>query len=204
MRNSVRLIAAILVVSALGVVSPSAQQREGIKVHGDWMVEVRNPDGSLAQRHEFKNALVGGGPLVLSRLLTRSGSVGSWLAYLGGDQVDDICRSLDSRASCVSTEIGVIHPNDADRIFPTLQVAYPPTPTGPDASKVQLSGSVTASFNGTIRRVGTNLSSCTPDTPPSQCSVGAGAFAFTERILDAPIAVVAGQIVQFKVILSFS
>ena len=31
---------------------------EGLQVHGHWRVVVRNPDGSIASRHEFNNALV--------------------------------------------------------------------------------------------------------------------------------------------------
>jgi hypothetical protein len=30
---------------------------EGIKVHGHWVLEIRNPDGSLASRKEFENSL---------------------------------------------------------------------------------------------------------------------------------------------------
>lgn len=33
-------------------------QHEGIKVHGHWVIEVKNPDGSLAKRVEFENSLV--------------------------------------------------------------------------------------------------------------------------------------------------
>jgi len=44
-------------------VSPTAKptakgQHEGIKVHGHWIIEVKNPDGSLAKRVEFENSLV--------------------------------------------------------------------------------------------------------------------------------------------------
>jgi len=33
-------------------------QSEGIRVHGHWVIEVKNPDGSLAKRVEFENSLV--------------------------------------------------------------------------------------------------------------------------------------------------
>ena len=36
---------------------PAGGMGEGIKVHGRWTIEVRNPDGSLASRHEFQNDL---------------------------------------------------------------------------------------------------------------------------------------------------
>jgi len=44
---------------------------EGIQVHGHWTIEVRNPDGSVAERRQFQNALVGDN--VLNGLL-----VGGW------------------------------------------------------------------------------------------------------------------------------
>jgi len=37
---------------------------ESIEVHGDWVVTVSNPDGSIAQERSFKNALVTPGLLV--------------------------------------------------------------------------------------------------------------------------------------------
>jgi len=36
---------------------PSKGSQEGIKVHGHWTLEVKNPDGSLARRVEFENNL---------------------------------------------------------------------------------------------------------------------------------------------------
>ena len=60
------LVLAILALSAfIGcqakpmVVSESGSGSEGIKVHGDWTVEVRNPDGSLAVKRQFANKFIG-------------------------------------------------------------------------------------------------------------------------------------------------
>jgi hypothetical protein len=36
-------------------------QLEGIKVHGHWTIEVKNPDGSRVSRQEFENSLATGG-----------------------------------------------------------------------------------------------------------------------------------------------
>ena len=53
----------ILVAIALAAVIPATAlaQSEGIKVHGRWVIEVRNPDGSVAQHREFNNSLHSGG-----------------------------------------------------------------------------------------------------------------------------------------------
>jgi len=42
---------------------------DGIKIHGHWVLEVKNPDGKLVERREFNNSLVSGG------------------TYLSGDQL---------------------------------------------------------------------------------------------------------------------
>ncbi|HTW80788.1 MAG TPA: hypothetical protein VME23_14675 [Terracidiphilus sp.] len=53
---------------------PSKGQHEGIKVHGQWTIEVRNPDGKLVSHTEFENALVqpGGAQTLTSMLLGTS------------------------------------------------------------------------------------------------------------------------------------
>jgi len=56
---------------------------EGIKVHGHWVIEIRNPDGSLASRHELENALVPGGQSALATLLLPGSFTSSWNIALG-------------------------------------------------------------------------------------------------------------------------
>jgi hypothetical protein len=54
-----RTMALVTACAALGLGQPKGKD-EGIKVHGHWVVEIRNRDGSLASRHEFENALTTG------------------------------------------------------------------------------------------------------------------------------------------------
>ena len=76
------LLLAILALSAfIGcqakpmVVPESGSGPEGIKVHGNWTVEVTNPDGSLATTRKFSNYITEDGREVLARLLTHADSV---------------------------------------------------------------------------------------------------------------------------------
>src|SRR2546428_3795116 len=46
-------------------------QVEGIKVHGHWTIDVRNPDGKLVMHREFENALTAHGGGALFQLLGR-------------------------------------------------------------------------------------------------------------------------------------
>src|SRR5438093_6635754 len=57
--------------------------QKGIEVHGHWVVEVRNIDGTLAERREFENDLFGGSR-ILAQLLSGAISVGNkWAVALG-------------------------------------------------------------------------------------------------------------------------
>ena len=57
------------------VVSESGSESEGIKVHGDWTVEVTNPDGSLATRKQFSNHITEEGFGFLAALMTNDQSI---------------------------------------------------------------------------------------------------------------------------------
>src|SRR6185295_16924698 len=68
---------------------------EGIKVHGHWTVDVREPDGKLVSHREFENALASAGASPLAQLLTHSFSVIAWAVYLEALSPDpDPCNLL--------------------------------------------------------------------------------------------------------------
>lgn len=204
MTNSVRMVAAILVLSALGVVAPFAQQREGIKVHGDWVIEVRNSDGSLAQRHEFKNALVASeGDRALAFLLSRGYSAGRWQVVLWPESdPTGICQAGTLPTYCTVTENypGAV---PASTKFYTLQVRNPLTNPNPT---VELTGTATAGRTGDIKTVEAVMELCSPTTSPTECINASGGvfYRLTRRVLPTAINVTAGQILQIKVVLSFS
>lgn len=52
-----------------------------VKVHGHWLIEIRNPDGSLASRHEIENTLTGGGT-PLANLLSGQAVFGGWVVSI--------------------------------------------------------------------------------------------------------------------------
>jgi hypothetical protein len=61
-----------------------AGQNDGIKVHGHWVIEVRNPDGALAARHDFHNAFhTGEGRNLLAQVLGKVRNVMEWRVLLG-------------------------------------------------------------------------------------------------------------------------
>jgi hypothetical protein len=67
--------------------APSSGPREGIHVHGHWVIEVRNPDSTLVDRREFENALTENGKKMLVALLNpvTETNFWEWNLWIGGE-----------------------------------------------------------------------------------------------------------------------
>jgi hypothetical protein len=68
-------------VSEAEAAAPNSPNSQGIKVHGHWVLQVKNADGTLGERREFDNSLVTGemtlgGDQLLAGLLSGNLSVG--------------------------------------------------------------------------------------------------------------------------------
>lgn len=183
-RYTVVLAAALVVAASAG----SAQERgtgEGIKVHGHWTIDVKNPDGTLAAHHEFKNALQYAGQIALSGLLAGQLSQGGWAIY-SIDPGGTLTRLTEDQGA-------VSHlPSYITALSNNLTVNVSTTPT---QSQTVLQGSAATPSLLQIATVGTYLVS------GSQNGVF---YTFTEHTLAQPITVQAGQIVQVTVVFSFS
>jgi hypothetical protein len=76
--------------AANAAAAASKPESEGIKIHGHWVLEVKNPDGKLVERREFNNALVTGGSQlsgdqVLAALLSGNAAPGGMaIAFISG------------------------------------------------------------------------------------------------------------------------
>lgn len=161
---------------------------EGIKVHGRWTIDVRNPDGSLVSHHEFENAFAShlGAATFMNGVLSRTKRVGNWQIALAGTPA---CYA--NNAPCWIVEPGT--PIEGGVLTVT-------TPTsGPNAGKFVLSGSTTAPRAAQISIVQTG----TDDCPPAGTCI-ASSFGFTQKELAAPIDLAEGQIIQVTVAISFS
>jgi len=70
---------------------PAPASNDAIKVHGHWIIEVRNPDGKLTERREFENSLAEStGGNALADVLAQLQTLGGWAILL-------------TKASCEST-----------------------------------------------------------------------------------------------------
>jgi hypothetical protein len=172
---------------------------EGIKVHGHWTIEVRNPDGSLVTHREFENSLV---PSAwLAGIFSRAYSIGYWeVSLLSGlpGAVGGICVQPGvSVTQCFITEAGQgIAPSQYT--FNTLVVST-------SGTSLVLSGTAIAQLTGSVGLVQTLLTLCSPPTSsPCPYSSPYGVPLITQATLSSPIQVSAGQTVQVAVNISFS
>lgn len=158
--------------------TPAPGMREGIKVHGDWTIELRNPDGSLASHHEFKNALTTVGASNLTTLLAGAGTACKWAIVTEFPGSSGSAQTCHQDSGCLSVTAGA---TDV-----TLRGRLVPLPNSWVISGVRTS----ISFRD-------SAGSCPePSAHPSQ--------AFTRRTLDAPVSVQPEQSVDVKVVFSFS
>lgn len=177
-------------VSAFGTPTIAAPPQEGIKVHGDWTIVVRNADGSIASRNEFKNALLPVGAGNIANLLAGNSAVGTWLIYF-----DSTLCARQHNACYLST---TRYPQQGLLSSSNLVVT---AGTGEDYGKLFLTGSLRAAAAGSIGQVVTMIMPC-PGSAPS-CSTP-GLSDFSQRLLSPAIQVVAGQTVDITVVFSFS
>jgi hypothetical protein len=186
---------------------PSGGPREGIKVHGHWTIDVRNPDGTPASHRDFENSLEPAGAAGLVGSLSRASVTGLWLVALEGSGGSSPCNN-PSTGFCLMAE-----PTEAPGPFDSRNLAVSVPTTGPNSGKIVLNGSLTASASGAIALVSTELDVCAVGVLPANCNLNnvlpSTAFTvFTAFIFAAnnqpSVPVVAGQLVQVTVVISFS
>lgn len=188
--GAVALCAALSVQPAIGQSAP----QEGIRVHGEWTLTVRNPDGNVAAVHEFRNALsVGtGADRRLVDLLGGAAVPGHWIVTLVSP-TPGVCGGTSG--GCHISEVPVSYSNSTNL---TKSISAP----GPDFGKLVLRGSVRVITNAVISIVTTSLSTCAATSPAPCTSLSYPEF--TRKLLDPSVPVSADQLVEVKVVLSFS
>lgn len=181
-------VAGVLVALGLGLpVHASAQvQPDGIKVHGHWVIEVRNADGTVAETREFDNALTGSGKQQLVEVMGRAHMMGYWQIILYMSANSGPCVNNGNPNACFIIEPGSPFPARSD-IFKNLTLALSAA-TG----EITLQGSAVVGMDGDVGSVQTYI-----ETP----SPGA---TFTNATLQPAVTVQAGQTVAVTVTLSFS
>jgi hypothetical protein len=171
--------------SSVGQGSASGNgSHEGIKVHGHWIIEVRDPDGTLVTRREFENSLTSTAGAFLPTILSRQSTIGFW----------SVSISDPANTTTLSVQEGS-----------ALTVSAPSS--GANAGKFVLTGSTVAAGGLTsIGTVGTNLTVCSATVAPANCNLTniSTNGPFTLAILAPAIGVSNGQTIAITVLISFS
>jgi hypothetical protein len=168
---------------------------EGITVHGHWVIEIRDPDGSLVSRTEVDNALTSFGKLALVDILSRTYAVGLWEVRLIG--TPGPCEDPGSlQEKCIVVEPN--HPLAADtNAFDNLTVTD-------DGESLILSGHAIAERDSPISAVQTRVLMC-PLLEGTGCTTNAlFPSQFTSAALSPIVDVIAGQQVLVTVTFTFS
>ena len=167
-------------------------------VHGDWIVTVKNPDGTVAQEHAFHNDF--NGATTVARILAHASTTGRYwmtLSDQSGTNQPPCGDPAAAAASCFVFEAD--DPNGSVPFwFGTLSVTSPASPAA-----VVATATVIATRAGKFDHVRMLLSSCSNTTAPSACHPGSYGN-FSARTLPAPITVAAGQQVIVTVTYTFS
>jgi hypothetical protein len=170
---------------------PDDASQQGIKVHGHWKIDIKNPDGSLASTHEFENSLNDYGSLFVYLLASKATSGEADIElYSASDAYGNPVPICGTQASCRITESSTGHwatiggyctsnpQTCAYNLNVTPQVGVDPI-TGPYFANIVLSGNIVASHNATISDVLTLFAACSnyPSTglatmTPAQCHSG--------------------------------
>lgn len=184
----------------------------GIKVHGHWTIDVKNPDGTLAKHAEIENSLTPNGAAILAALLSRTVSPGLWAINMVGSSAG-MCGGTNT--SCTVNEPGIGNPSGVPFVFSTLTVAF-----GANTGTVTLSGSAMVSAAGSIQSLTSLFFVCSNSTAPSApCNgtvINAGVFpgnTLANQLYNVTsvsltsaqqVQVSAGQTMQVTVVISFS
>ena len=172
---------------------------EGLRVHGHWTIEVKNPDGTLVERRDFENALsIGGGDVHLVNVLARTRTAGTWTITAVGN-TSQICEEPAGTPNVCWIMESTDPTPSVGNVFKTLTTTV-------SGGTLVLNGTVTAQRDGQITGVSTRDNHCSNSISPAACTGGntAGSAGITSTLLATPVSVLTGQQVQVRVVISFS
>jgi hypothetical protein len=181
---------------------------EGVKVHGHWVIDVKNPDGTVAQHREFENSLSNANVMV--ELLYGILVPQDFAILLYGSTPP--CTVTTSTYPCVIAHSLTTLPANAICGTYYCVTGLTVTPTLGQSPSLVLAGNLTATQAGSISTVATYIGTCgssttTPtNTSPSSCAAGNNGYGYsglTQTGITA-VPIINGQIIQVTVTITFS
>lgn len=164
----------------------------GVTIRGEWVVVVKDPDGSVAAEHRFHNEF--NGATTVAPILAHASATGRYWLTLSDTGGNNPC-GVETPSACFDFEAD--DPNSSvPGWFGSLAVSN-------SSGQVVVSSELFATRNGQFNNVRMLLSRCGNTTAPSACHPGSYGN-FSSRTLASPITVVAGQQILTTVTYSFT
>jgi len=198
--------------------TPSGGNREGVKMHGHWVIDVKNPDGTIAEHRDFENTITGYGQELLAGVISGYVVPSDYGIFLSSSGTVP-CAEPQGFAGCVILRSLSTLPGSAVCPYYTCFTGLTLTPTLIDnastGSAIVLAGTFTATQGGTITGVTTLYGTCPAQigsatalttVSPSTCSQtqGSGGYRQLSQAPVSTVTVVTSQIVQVTVTITFS
>jgi hypothetical protein len=208
---------------------PNDRAHQGVKVHGHWAIDVKNPDGAVARHVEFENSLVvgGGGDTLLAFALTGYLSAADWALSLNNANSSEtaLCGQVCYGVTSSNSLMGQFFCSGSHSSRCTTGTSVIPNIGGFfKMAYITITGNITPTSSGNITSVQTLMGGCANQTlslayttatlSPQACQnsnlgtlTSGNVFfdgPFTSTSSFTPIPVVAGQIVSITVTISFS
>jgi hypothetical protein len=206
------------VLPSIAGMAPSGSQHEGVKMHGHWIIDVKNADGTLAEHRDFENTITGFGQELLAGLLSGYIVPSDYAIFLTTSGTPPCtetqgfpgCGIVRSLTTLPASELCQFYP-----CFAGLTYSANLIDSGSGGSSFVLAGSFTANQAGTITEVETLYGTCAANVgaqtalatvTPATCSTtpGSGGYRQLSEAGITTVSVVATQIVQVTVTISFS
>lgn len=194
---------------------------QGIKMHGHWVIDVKNPDGTIVQHRDFENSLVPNASQFLIGLMSGYFIPGDYLIFLQAGTGSAPCIA-GTQGGCaivrsLTTNPGTVY---CEIYYCSTGLTYTYNLAGAGPFSMVLQGSITANQAGNIAEVSTAYNSCAniaysninvaPTTletsSPSSCDANTTTNWYGNLSLANinPVTVASGQIIQVTVTITFS
>jgi len=194
---------------------------QGIKMHGHWVIDVKNPDGTVVQHRDFENSLVPNASQFLIGLMSGYFTPGDYAIILQADGGSAPCI-LGSQQGCAIVRSLTTAPGiyECDFYYCSTGLTYTYNLAGTGPYSMVLSGSITAIQAGNVGVVQTAYNSCaniaftSVNVAPTTLETSSPAACVSNTttnwygplssatITDVPVA--SGQIIQVTITITFS
>jgi len=202
--------------------APKKPGQEGIKVHGHWVMDLKDKDGKVIEHRDFQNSLDrNNGTNLLIQLLTgvvvggnmeidaiKTGTTGTF----GGGGVDYSMFPAGTNVSSATCTTGTSGFSNSRYCFNNMTTTIQHDPVDSAGSMI-LHGQFTAAADVVIDTVQTRNGGCfvtSGDFGPAQCAAGTNLPQYAQSIYVftgtgiTPLTVLAGQTLAITVTISFS